>query len=263
MIRILLLGALGKMGRQIAISAKQCDDIVITKMVDKIGQNSGGVYSQVTGITGYDMEILDDTDSHLFANSDCVVEFTQHDATARHVKSAKEYGIPYVIGTTGFNKVEQQAISDAAEKMPIFISANMSRGINVINLLLNKFVENFKEYDVELWELHHRNKKDAPSGTAMMLANTIRDSNPEEMKIVLGRTGVNSKREKNEISVSSIRGGDIFGEHHILFAGNGENIEIVHRATNRAVFANGALDAVRFIVKKQKGIFGFNDMLKV
>lgn len=118
--------------------------------------------------------------------------------------------------------------------------------------MLNKFVENFKEYDVELWELHHRNKKDAPSGTAMMLASTIRDSNPEEMKIVLGRTGVNSKREKNEISVSSIRGGDIFGEHHILFAGNGENIEIVHRATNRAVFANGALDAVRFIVKKQK-----------
>ncbi|NIA22888.1 MAG: 4-hydroxy-tetrahydrodipicolinate reductase [Proteobacteria bacterium] len=262
MIRVLLLGALGKMGRQIAISAKQYDDIVITKMVDKIDKRDNNDFSEITGISGYDLKILDDTDKKLFTDVDCVVEFTQHEATVGHVVRAKQYGIPYVIGTTGFSENERKIISDAAGKMPVFISSNMSRGINVINLLLDRLVANFSEYDVELWELHHRDKRDAPSGTAMMLAETIKNAFQGEKRVVLGRSGVDSKRKKNEISVSSIRGGDIFGEHHILFAGDGENIEIVHRATNRAVFANGALDAVRFIIKKQTGMFGFKKLLK-
>ena len=260
MIRVLLFGALGKMGQEIAVLFKNTGDVDITKMVDKCSFDNND-FRSLTGISGYDLRVMDEAEEDLFSGIDCIVEFTRHDATVKHLKSAKRFGIPYVIGTTGFDKKELEIIHEASEKTAVFISSNMSLGINVIDSLLGKFVGNFPKYDVELWELHHRNKKDSPSGTAMTLAKTIKDSCIDDRIIVTGRTGVNSGRKSNEISISSIRGGDIFGEHHILFAGVGENIEIIHRATSREVFARGTLKAVRFIVQKKKGIYDFKDLL--
>ncbi len=263
MIRVALFGALGKMGREIAGVAAQSEEIEIVKVIDKNADYIGQNYSAVTGIGGYDMALSDDTGNGLFADIECAVEFSEHAATAKHVGAAGAYGIPYVIGTTGFSDEELNVIYKTADNMPVFISSNMSKGINVINILLEQMVKNFRGYDIEIWEMHHRDKRDAPSGTAMMLAETIRNVSMEEMNIVLGRKGVDSKRKYNEISVNSIRGGDIFGEHHIMFAGIGENIEIVHRATNRKVFALGALEAVKFIVDKHNGLYTFKDILKV
>jgi len=264
MSNILLFGALGKMGREIVKSSSNFQDINIFKVVDKMTDSDRDKsYSEITGINWSGNDLLDDNDKHLFENIDCIIEFTNHKATVCHLKLAKDRGIPYIIGTTGFDREEYEVIENISKRIPVFISSNMSRGINIINYILGKISPMLEDYNAEIWELHHKNKKDSPSGTAIMLANTIKNSISSEREIITGRSGVNAVRSKNEIGISSIRAGDIFGEHHILFADEGENIEIIHRATNRAVFANGALNIVGFIMEKERGLYTYRDLLCV
>jgi 4-hydroxy-tetrahydrodipicolinate reductase len=261
---ILLFGALGKMGREIVKSSSNFKDINIFKVVDKVvNSDTGRSYSEITGINWSGDGLLDDNDKHLFENIDCVIEFTNHKATVCHLKLAKDKGIPYIIGTTGFDREEYEVIENISKCIPVFISSNMSRGINIVNYVLEKIAPMLEDYNAEIWELHHKNKKDSPSGTAIMLANTIKNSINSVREIITGRSGVNAVRTENEIGISSIRAGDIFGEHHILFADEGENIEIIHRATNRAVFANGTLNIVGFIMEKERGLYTYKDLLCV
>ncbi len=262
MSNILLFGALGKMGREIVKGSGNFQDINIFKVVDKvIDRDRGKSYSEITGINWFGDGLLNDTDKHMFENIDCIIEFTNHKATICHLKLAKDKGIPYIIGTTGFDREEYEAIENISKSIPVFISSNMSRGVNIINYILEKISPMLEDYNAEIWELHHKNKKDSPSGTAFMLANTIKNSISSVREIITGRSGVSAKRTENEIGISSIRAGDIFGEHHILFAGEGENLEIIHRATNRAVFANGTLNIVRFIMEKERGLYTYRDLL--
>lgn len=182
------------------------------------------------------------------------------------LNSVLEYGIctqtPTVLCTTGYSEADEQRIRDAATKLAVFRSMNMSYGIHAMRKLVQQAVSLlWNDYDVELIEAHHNKKADAPSGTAKMLLTTIHDAVPnEEITLVHGREGISGIRPKNEIGVHALRGGTIAGEHTILFAGNDEMIEIKHTALSKRVFAQGALKAARFLAGKTDGLYDMNNL---
>ena len=174
-----------------------------------------------------------------------------------------EKNIPIVFCTTGYTQEQLSKISSLSTEIPVFHSANMSIGINVVNNIL-KSISNmlYKDFDIEIIEKHHNQKVDAPSGTALLLANTIKDSIDEETTFVKGRDGL-SKRQPNEIGIHAIRGGSIIGDHEVIFAGKGECIEIKHTAISRDVFAIGALKACEYIYGKEKGLYSMDDVVNM
>jgi 4-hydroxy-tetrahydrodipicolinate reductase len=252
MIDIILCGAAGRMGREIINFLECVEDIKIIAGVEARGNKFVG--GKISGV-----EITDDI-LGVVNNARCVVEFTNHTATVAHLKKIKKYKKPCVIGTTGFSKSELEEIKDLSQKFPIFLAPNMSVGVNHLYNLVKSSVKSLPDYEIEVIEAHHHNKVDAPSGTAREIGNIIKKIRPAT-KFIYGREGHIGERRPEEVAISAVRGGDIVGEHRILFFGDGEFIELRHFATSRRCFASGAIKAVRFILDKPPGQYTISNLL--
>ncbi|MBE6612362.1 MAG: 4-hydroxy-tetrahydrodipicolinate reductase [Ruminococcaceae bacterium] len=192
---------------------------------------------------------------------DAIIDFSHHSATPRLLEWAKENNTPVVICTTGHTEEETALIHAAAEKIPVFFSRNMSIGINLMIELAKKAAEILGGYDIEIVEKHHNKKLDAPSGTALMIADAVAETVPFEAEYTYERQSKREQRRPTEIGISSVRGGTIVGEHEILFCGKDEIVSISHSAASRDVFAEGALRAAAYLVGKPAGFYNMSDMI--
>lgn len=196
-------------------------------------------------------------------DADVLIDFSHHSATPDIVSFVRRTGMPAVVATTGHTESERAMLSELSKKTAVFTSRNMSLGINVVIGLCRDAVKRLgNDCDVEIVEKHHRNKLDAPSGTALMIAEEIADVLPGNTEFVFDRTGRRCVRPDNEIGISSVRAGGIFGEHEIIISREGETITIKHTAESRALFASGAIKAAEFIMHRQNGLYSMKELLK-
>ena len=207
-----------------------------------------------------DVPVYDDI-SKIKEIPDVIVDFSHVNATLEILKFADDKHIPIVIATTGFNSEQEKILEDYSKRLPVFRSANMSFDINLMCKLVAQIAPLFADSDIEITETHHRNKVDAPSGTALLLANSINDALGGKMKYVYNRHDLSQKREANEIGFTSIRGGNIVGEHVVQFFGPNDTFEIKHTSYSRTVFAEGAVKALKFIADKPNGLYTMNDLV--
>ncbi|WP_125152762.1 4-hydroxy-tetrahydrodipicolinate reductase [Clostridium rectalis] len=248
MINIILCGCNGKMGKVITEVSKGFSNLKIVAGIDKTIDSS----------TEYpNFESID----KCLVKADVVLDFSRPDSLENLLTYCDKNKLPLILCTTGYSEEQLKSIENYSKIIPIFKSANMSIGVNIINSILKNISEKlFKDFDIEIIEKHHNQKVDSPSGTALLLANTIKNSITEDTKFIFGRDGI-GKRDKKEIGIHAIRGGSIVGEHDIIFAGIGETIEIKHTAISREVFAIGSLKACEFMFKKTAGIYNMEDVI--
>jgi 4-hydroxy-tetrahydrodipicolinate reductase len=251
--KIIVCGAAGKMGVRILDLARQDANIQIAGAVEYAKHPAIGIGDPA--IRGALREVI--------SAGDVIIEFTSPAATLEHLAEAVDKKRAMVIGTTGFKPEEEKAIHSAASRIPIVFSPNMSVGINLLFKLAAEVAGIIPGYDIEIVELHHNQKKDAPSGTAVKLAQVIAGALDRDLdKVgVYGRHGVIGPRKKEEIGVLAVRAGDIVGDHTIYFAGLGERIELTHRAHSRDTLAAGALRAARWVVAQKPGLYDMQDVL--
>lgn len=246
MINVLISGCNGRMG------------IVVSKLL----QNS----TDIQVVCGVDPRESDNdfpcytTFSDVREQVDVIIDFSYHTAIRDLLIFAVEKQIPAVIATTGFDDEELQLIQAAAKKIPLFRSANMSIGINLICQLAKNAARFLPDFDIEIIEKHHNQKVDSPSGTALMIADEIVSALPEESEYIFGRSGICGKRAKNEIGIHAVRGGTIVGEHEVIFAGHQEVVTISHSAGSREILANGAICAAKFLVSQTSGLYSMKDL---
>ena len=245
--KIIICGALGKMGAKIRENALLTDDVIPVCGVDRTA----------TEINGF--KVYDSFDK-ITEKADAVIDFSAK-ATLNSVLSyCVKTSTPAVLCTTGYDSEDIAAINAARKKIAIFRSANMSLGVNVLIEAVKFAAKRLYDFDVEIIEKHHNKKIDAPSGTAIMIKDGIKEIFPEKTE-VYGRQGVLGARQKDEIGIHSLRGGTIVGEHQVIFAGNNETLTFIHEAQSRDVFAAGAIKAARFIADKKSGLFDMKDLL--
>jgi 4-hydroxy-tetrahydrodipicolinate reductase len=248
MINILLNGCGGKMGSMISQTVKNFPDLNIAVGVDKNSLTRD--YKTFNSIQEVTVKV------------DVILDFSRPDSLDDLLYYSKDKNIPLVLCTTGYTKEQLSIIDKASKQQAIFRSANMSLGINLINNLLKKVSPIlYKDFDIEIIEKHHNQKVDAPSGTALLLANSIKDSIPETTEFVYGREGI-AKRKPLDIGIHAVRGGSIVGDHEVIFAGQGEIIELNHYAMSREVFAVGALKACQFISGKTAGLYSMDNIIE-
>lgn len=246
--RILLNGCLGRMGRAIAEQAAGADDCTVVAGIDvAAGETSFPVYP----IPAACQEA-----------ADVLIDFSSPAALADELAYAVEKKIPLVLCTTGLDAAQLAAVEQAAQHIPVFFSSNMSVGVSVLAALCKKAAAVLgNTFDVEILEMHHNQKLDAPSGTALSLAKAVEDGLSYAPNYVYDRHEKRQKRDKHEIGLSAIRGGNIVGEHQVFFAGQDETLILTHRAQSRCVFAAGALAAARFIQNKPAGMYAMEDLV--
>ena len=266
--RIGILGAGGRMGRTL-IQAVQQAGYQLAAAVERpesslIGADAG----ELAGIGAVGIKIVGNLEEILDV-VDVVIDFTAPAATENNLKLCAAAGVAMVIGTTGFSDEQKQILNDSASKTPVVYAANYSVGVNVSIKLLELAAKVFGDtVDIEIIEAHHRHKVDAPSGTALMMGEAIADTLGRDLKkvAVYGREGHTGPRDRETIGFETIRGGDIVGEHTVMFIGEGERVEVTHKATNRMNFASGAVRAAAWVVAREarkydmKDVLGFNDI---
>jgi 4-hydroxy-tetrahydrodipicolinate reductase len=259
MIRIAITGACGKMGRAITNLALQDADIEIVGLIEAQGHPMVGKAHDLMG--GGHPLITDDIDRGL-QGADVIVDFTEVRASLEFFKAANAKGIADVIGTTGFKDDDMRSLRES-KGARVVISPNMSIGMNILFDLAQRVSSLVGDsYDAEIVELHHRWKKDAPSGSALKIKDAVlAGQSSRQWTEVFGREGMIGERKKDEIGIMSIRGGDIVGEHTLCFAGIGERLELTHKAWSRDNFARGGLLAARWLVKQSPGIYSMKDVL--
>ena len=249
MTEIILSGCNGKMGKAIAETVALSKDFTITSGVDINPEQNFDfhVYTEIFGIE---------------SPSGVIIDFSHHSQTRDVLDFAIQNKLPVVLATTGHTEDELKLIEQASEKIAIFKTANMSLGINLLIELSKKATELLQDdFDIEIIEKHHNQKLDAPSGTALLIADSLKESLKFEGEYVYDRHTKREKRRKEEIGIHSIRGGTIVGEHEVLFAGPDEIVSIAHRADSRKVFVKGALNAARYIENKPAGIYDMSMLL--
>lgn len=267
-VRILLIGAAGRMGQAIArlLAGGSIPGLALAAAVDRpdaplIGQDAG----TAAGAKALGVKISGDLAAALAAGADVAVDFSFHAASAAAAPQMAAAGVPWVVGTTGLDDAEKAAIARAAEKIPVVLAANMSLGVNLLFVLVEQAARALKGrgYDCEILERHHRRKKDAPSGTALFLGEAAAKGYGWNLKetAVDGRSGLVGDRPEKEIGFHAIRGGDIVGDHTVLFAADGECVEISHRATSRDTLALGALRAAAWLPGRPPALYGMRDVL--
>jgi 4-hydroxy-tetrahydrodipicolinate reductase len=198
------------------------------------------------------------------ADAQVLIDFTRPEGTLAHLAACRELGVNAVIGTTGFSDEQKAEIAACAQHIAIVMAPNMSVGVNVVFKLLDMAARALNEgYDIEIIEAHHRHKIDAPSGTALKMGEVVAAALGRDLKdcAVYAREGVTGERDPSTIGFATVRGGDIVGDHTVLFAGTGERIEITHRSNSRAGYAQGSLRAARFLAGRKSGLYGMNDVL--
>jgi len=262
-VRVAVAGASGRMGRMVIEASLAADSgVVLASAFDQpgspaVGQDAGQWLGQTTGC------LVTDDIAAAIAAADCVIDFTRPAGTMAILPHAVAQGKAMVIGTTGFTDEERSAIRAAAQQIPIVFSPNMAVGVNALFRLLEVAARLLHGYDVEVIEAHHRLKVDAPSGTALEMGRVVAQTLGWSLAEVacFGREGHTGERPQRQIGFATIRGGDIVGDHTVLFAGQGERIEITHRAQSRMPYARGALCAARFLVGRAPGCYTMQDVL--
>ncbi|WP_395668035.1 4-hydroxy-tetrahydrodipicolinate reductase [Rhodoferax sp.] len=261
--RIAIAGASGRMGQTLIEAVRAADDCVLAGALDvatspSLGQDPGAFAGMVTGVrTTSDLSLG-------LQDSEVLIDFTRPEGTMAHLAACRAMGVALVIGTTGFSEVQKAQIAEAAKHIPIMMAPNMSVGVNVTMKLLAMAAKALHTgYDIEIVEAHHRHKVDAPSGTALKMGEVIAQALGRDLKdcAVYAREGVTGERDPSSIGFATIRGGDIVGDHTVLFAGTGERIEISHKSSSRATYAQGSLRAVRFLAGHRAGLFDMFDVL--
>ena len=256
-INLIVCGACGRMGSLIIELALKDSDFTVKGGIEVKGHPLIG--SKVKEV----VRIFDNLED-LIVEKDIVIDFTTPSATMEFLKKVKEKKGKIVIGTTGFKKEQLEKIKEVSKYIPVFLSPNMSLGVNLFFEIIRYSSRLLKNYEVEIEEIHHHFKKDAPSGTARKIAGIICNERNLKIDEVLkyGRCGIEGERKFEEIGMHSLRIGDIVGEHYVYFGGKGEIIEISHRCYNRESFALGALKSAKFISKKEVGLYGMEDLIK-
>ncbi len=264
MINAVVTGAAGRMGGRIIALMRDSQELRLSGAVEKEGHHAiGKDAGEINGIEKIGINITDSLIDCL-KDANVIIDFTTPSSTLKALNVASGKKIPMVIGTTGFNREEMAEVKLLAGRIPSVIAPNMSVGVNLLLKVLSDIAKILgDDYDIEIVEAHHRLKKDAPSGTALKMAQVIAEAlgrNLDEVG-VYARKGVIGERTKKEIGVQTLRAGDIVGEHTVLFGGLGERIEITHRVSSRDTFARGALKAARWVVDKNAGIYDMMDVL--
>jgi 4-hydroxy-tetrahydrodipicolinate reductase len=249
MIKIILNGCNGRMGKTISELAKSYDSLKIVAGIDKFLTETNSYFPTYDDINNFQGEC------------DVVLDFSSPKSLPSLSNYCIDKKLPLVLCTTGYSDEEYKAIETLSKQIPVFNSGNMSLGINIVSSILKKISPVlFNGFDIEVIEKHHNQKVDSPSGTALMLADSIKSSLEEKVQYVHGREGL-KKREKSEIGIHAVRGGSIVGEHEVIFAGKGETIEIKHTALSRDVFASGALRACEFMNGKTPGFYNMDNVI--
>jgi 4-hydroxy-tetrahydrodipicolinate reductase len=241
MTRIIITGSKGRMGKALLACAPQHRELEVAGQVDQ----------------GDDLAAI-------IARCDVLIDFSSHTATAAIAELCSRHGKALVVGTTGHDDAEKSRITHHASRIPMVLSSNYSTGVNTLFWLTRKATEILgPDFNLEVVEMHHRLKKDAPSGTAKSLAEILADVRKQQLAKVArhGREGIVGERTAEEIGIHSIRGGDVVGDHTVIFATNGERVELTHKASSRDTFANGALRAAAWVVKQKPGLYDMQDVL--
>ncbi|MEN9420039.1 MAG: hypothetical protein RI988_3660 [Pseudomonadota bacterium] len=262
-LRIAVAGAGGRMGRTLVEAVCAHEAMQLTGALDvphspSVGRDAAAFAGQTSGVV-----VTADIEAGL-RDAQVLIDFTRPEGTMAHLAACARLGVRAVVGTTGFDAGQREAIAAFAQRTGIVLSPNMSVGVNVVLKLLEQAARALPSgYDIEIVEAHHRHKVDAPSGTALKMGEVIARALGRELRdcAVMGRRGVTGEREPSSIGFASVRGGDIVGDHTVLFAGAGERIEITHRSTSRSGYAEGSLLAARFVGTRATGLFGMEDVL--
>lgn len=264
MIEVVVSGAAGRMGGRIVALVKESADLHLAGALERPGHPAlGRDAGELAGVGSVGVPVSADP-TPLLTRDRVIVEFTTPEATLEHLRVASKVRARAVVGTTGFSKVELGEIETFSREIPLVVAPNMSVGVNLTLKILAQVASALGEdYDVEITEIHHRGKKDAPSGTALKMAEVIAQALGRDLGrvAVYGRQGMTGERSAQEIGVLSLRAGDVVGEHTVIFGGLGERIEITHRASSRDTFARGALRAVRFVAQVAPGLYSMQDVL--
>jgi 4-hydroxy-tetrahydrodipicolinate reductase len=223
-----------------------------------VGKDAGDLVGLPCGI-----QVLDSAEAAL-KQADCLIDFTRPEGTLEHLALCRKLGVAMIIGTTGFDEAGKAAIRDAAQDIPVVFAPNMAVGVNLVFKLLDVAARILNQgYDIEIVEAHHKHKIDAPSGTALRMGEVVANALGRDLKecAIYGREGVTGERDPSTIGFATVRGGDIVGDHNVMFCGTGERVEIAHKAGSRMPYALGSLRAARFLAGKKSGLFDMQDVL--
>jgi len=264
MVKAVVSGAAGRMGSRIITLIKGSEAVSLHGALEFAGFfGLGSDIGEITGLGRLGVTVTADVASAL-EGADVLIDFTKPEASLELGKKASEMGVALVIGTTGLNTEQIEKVQGFSTRVPCVFAPNMSVGVNLLlGVLANVARVLGDEYDVEIVEAHHRMKKDAPSGTAVKMAEVLAEALNRDLKQVgvYGRQGMVGERPAQEIGIHTVRGGDIVGEHTVLFAGIGERIEITHRASSRDTFAKGAVRAAAWVAAQKPGLYSMKDVL--
>lgn len=262
-VKVAIAGVTGRMGRMLIEAAVADPGVHLVSAFDRpgspmVGRDAGELVGVACGV------LVGDDARTAIAAADCVIDFTRPEGTLTHLALAHELGKAAVIGTTGFDVDQKRRIAETAEAVPVVFAPNMAVGVNAVFRLLEVAARILDQgYDVEIIEAHHRYKVDAPSGTALRMGEVVAQAQGRDLSecAIYGREGVTGERRPETIGFSTIRGGDVVGDHTVLFAGLGERIEITHKSGSRMPYATGAMRAARFLADKRAGLFDMQDVL--
>lgn len=262
-LKIAIVGASGRMGRMLIESTLKDAGATLVAAIDQpgtaaLGKDAGELVGMPCGVL-----VSSDVEAGI-ALADCLIDFTRPEGTLEHLKLCRRHKVAAVIGTTGFDAAGKAAIAEAAKEVPVVFAPNMSVGVNVVFKLLDMASRIMDEgYDIEIVEAHHKHKIDAPSGTALRMGEVVAQALGRDLEecAIYGREGVTGERDPSTIGFATVRGGDIVGDHTVMYCGIGERVEISHKAGSRMPYALGSLRAARFMAGKQSGLFDMQDVL--
>ena len=262
-VRVGIVGASGRMGRMLIEAALKDAGVALGGAFDVPGSPAiGKAAGELVGMA-CDLKVADDVAAGL-EQCDCLIDFTRPEGTLEHLELCRRQGVSMVIGTTGFEAEGKQRIIDAARDIPVVFAPNMAVGVNVVFKLLDMAARILNEgYDIEVVEAHHRMKVDSPSGTALRMGEVVASALGRNLGecAVYGREGVTGERDTSTIGFATVRGGDIVGDHTVMFCGIGERVEVSHKASSRMPYALGSLRAARFLAGRSDGLFDMQDVL--
>jgi 4-hydroxy-tetrahydrodipicolinate reductase len=266
MIKVIIAGAAGRMGTRLVALLKESTTLTLAGAIEGKGHQAlGEDAGEIAGCGKAGIQITEDLTA-LLKEGEVIIDFSTPDATLSHLRAASQHRRAMVIGTTGLSASEFEELKSTTRHIPCVFSPNMSVGVNLLYKIIGEMAKTLgDEYDIEVIEAHHRLKKDAPSGTALKIAEVLAKAVKRDLNQVgiYARKGLIGERKTQEIGIQTIRAGDIVGDHTVLFGGMGERIEVTHRASSRDTFARGALRAAGWVVKQQPGLYDMMDVLNL
>ncbi len=264
MIKVGVIGAGGRMGRMLIEAIQENAQTMLNAAIEREGSSLVGADAgEVAAIERLEVKIVDDLVS-VIKDIEVLIDFSLPDATEQNMQICAEHNVAMVIGTTGFNEQQEQVLTEVSKHIPIVYAGNYSTGVNLSLKLLGMAAKAFgNDADVEIIEAHHKHKIDAPSGTAYMMAEAVAEARGQNLKdvAIYGREGQTGEREKGSIGIHAIRGGEIIGDHTVMFIADGEVVEITHRARARMTFAAGAVRAATWVIQQGNGQYNMQDVL--